>query len=119
MRGFFWRSLLAASLLAASLALAAPALAQEPLDTAKLPRASGGKEVFASPAATIFTSPGSVAVTAEALTKALAGAGWQAYTAPFTSRSTDPTIALLSLKRGRRRFRSMSRSRRRRTTRRA
>ena len=41
-------------------------------DASRLPRVSGAKEVFASQATTIFTSPNSVAETADALEKALA-----------------------------------------------
>src|SRR5579863_3575274 len=45
-------------------------------DTSKLPRVAGAKQVFASPASTIFTSPDPVAQTAAALDKVLADAGW-------------------------------------------
>ena len=78
----------------------AAALAQDVFDTSRLPRTAGGKEIYASPAATIFVSPDGVAATAGALAKTLAGLGWQRYAAPFTSRSDDPAFALMSLKKG-------------------
>ena len=58
-------------------------------DTSRLPRVTGAKEVFASPASTIFTSPDSVAQTADTVDKALAAAGWQKYIAPHTAYSQD------------------------------
>jgi hypothetical protein len=68
------------------------------LDTSRLPRVGGAREVFASAAATTFTSPDSVAVTAEAVGKALAAAGWQKYVAPSTAVASDTNIRILSLK---------------------
>ena len=67
-------------------------------DSSRLPRVSGAKEVFASPATTIFTSPDSVAQTADTLDKALAAAGWQKYVAPNTAYSQDPKMRTMSLK---------------------
>ena len=69
-------------------------------DSSRLPRVSGAKEVFASPATTIFTSPDSVAQTADTLDKALAAGGWQKYVAPNTAYSQDPKIRTMSLKKG-------------------
>ena len=69
-------------------------------DAAKLPRVSGAKEVFASPATTIFTSPDSVAQTADTLEKALAAGGWQKYAAPNTATADNPAMRMLELKRG-------------------
>jgi hypothetical protein len=69
-------------------------------DSSRLPRVSGAKEVFASAASTIFTSPDSVAQTAETLDKALASGGWQKYIAPNTAYSKDPTMRIMSLKKG-------------------
>ena len=70
------------------------------LNTSKLPRVTGAKEIFASPAVTNFTSPVSVAQTADTLDKALAAAGWQKYIAPNTAYSQDPAQRSLSLKKG-------------------
>ena len=69
-------------------------------DSSRLPRISGAKEIFASPATTIFTSPDSVVQTADTLDKALAAAGWQKYVAPNTVYSQDPKMRAMSLKRG-------------------
>ena len=69
-------------------------------DTSRLPRVSGAKEVFASPATTIFTSPDSVAQTADTIEKALAAAGWQKYVAPNTAYAQDPAMRMMSLKKG-------------------
>ena len=50
----------------------APAADNGAFDASRLPRVSGAKEVFASAATTIFTSPDPVAQTADTLEKALA-----------------------------------------------
>ena len=55
------------------------------LNTSKLPRVAGAKEIFASPASTIFTTPNPVAQTADTVDKTLAADGWQKYVAPHTS----------------------------------
>jgi len=69
-------------------------------NTSRLPRVSGAKEVFASPATTIFTSPDSVAQTADTVDKALAAGGWQKYIAPNTAYANDPNMRIASLKKG-------------------
>jgi hypothetical protein len=69
------------------------------LDTSRLPRVASAKQVFASPAMTIFTSQDSVAQTADALDKALAAGGWQKYVAPNTAYSQDPKMRTMTLKR--------------------
>lgn len=69
-------------------------------DTAKLPRLSGAKEVYASPATTIFTSPQGVAPTADAIEKTLNAAGWQSYKAPHSAIHQDQTMKTLMLKKG-------------------
>jgi hypothetical protein len=69
-------------------------------DSSRLPRVSGAKEIFASPATTIFISPDSVAQTADTLDKALAAGGWQKYVAPNTAYSQDPKMRTATLKRG-------------------
>ncbi len=70
------------------------------LDTSRLPRVASAKQVFASPATTIFTSQDSVAQTADALDKALAAGGWQKYVAPNTAYNQDPKMRTMTLKRG-------------------
>jgi hypothetical protein len=69
-------------------------------DSSRLPRVSGAKEIFASQASTIFTSPEPVARTADALEKALAAGGWQKYIAPNTAYTNDPAMRVMSLKKG-------------------
>ena len=71
-----------------------------PFDTSRLPRVAGAKQVFASAATTIFTSPDSVAHTADAVEKALAASGWQEYVAPNTARARDQAQRIMSLKKG-------------------
>ncbi|MGH6683229.1 MAG: hypothetical protein ACRECA_04765, partial [Pseudolabrys sp.] len=70
------------------------------LDTSRLPRVSGAKEVFASPASTMFTSTNSVAQTADAVDKALAAGGWQKYVISRSAQTTDTNLRLMSLKKG-------------------
>ena len=70
------------------------------LNTSKLPRVAGAKEIFASPASTIFTTPNPVAQTADTVDKALAADGWQKYVAPHTSVSSDTNQRTISLKKG-------------------
>jgi hypothetical protein len=78
----------------------APAADNGVFDASRLPRVAGAKEVFASPATTIFTSPDPVAQTADAVEKALAAGGWQRYIAPNTAYSDDPKSRIMSLKKG-------------------
>ena len=70
------------------------------LDTSRLPRVGGAKEVFASAASTIFTTTNSVAQTADTVDKALATEGWQKYVAPHTSLVSSDNQRTLSLKKG-------------------
>lgn len=78
----------------------APAADNGVFDASRLPRVSGAKEVFASPATTIFTSPDPVAQTADLIEKALAAGGWQKYIAPNTAYANDPKSRIMSLKKG-------------------
>ncbi len=78
----------------------APAADNGAFDASRLPRVSGAKEVFASAATTIFTSPDPVAQTADNLGKALAAGGWQKYVAPNTAYANDANTQIMSLKKG-------------------
>lgn len=69
-------------------------------DSSRLPRVSGAKEIFASPATTNFTSPDSVAQTSDNLEKALSTAGWQKFVVPNTATASDPKMRMLSMKKG-------------------
>jgi hypothetical protein len=70
------------------------------LDTSRLPRVAGAKEVFASPTSTIFTTTNPVAQTADTVDKALATEGWQKYVAPHSSLLASDSQRSLSLKKG-------------------
>jgi hypothetical protein len=74
--------------------------ADGPLDTSRLPRVAGAKEIFAGAATTIFTSPDSIAQTAYSIGKTLAAAGWQAYVAPLSQQTNNPSLRIMSLKKG-------------------
>ncbi|WP_156150739.1 hypothetical protein [Hyphomicrobium sp. 99] len=78
----------------------ADASAEETLDTSKLPRVSGTKDIFASAPSTIFTAPGAVAETAEGTIAALTAAGWQQYAPAFAEQINNPNMALATLKKG-------------------
>ncbi len=77
-----------------------PASADETLDTSKLPRVDGTKDIFASPPSTIFTAPQPVAETADGTVKALTGAGWQQYAPAFAEQAKIPNMFLSSFKKG-------------------
>lgn len=77
-----------------------PQQADGTLDTSRLPRVAGAKEIFASAASTIFTTQNPVAQAADTVDKALAAEGWQKYVAPHTSAATDENQRTLSLKKG-------------------
>ncbi len=76
------------------------ASADETLDTSKLPRVSGTKDIFTSAPSTIFTAPGAVAETADGTVAALTAAGWLQYTPAFAEQIKTPTMALATLKKG-------------------
>ncbi len=69
-------------------------------DTSRLPRVKSAKEVFASAPTTIFTSPDSVAQTADTLEKTFVAAGWQTYVAPNSATADNPQMRTMSLKKG-------------------
>ncbi len=79
---------------------AKPGQSGSTLDTSRLPRVAGAKQILASPATTIFTTPDPVAQTADALDKALGTAGWQSYVAPATAPAKDPNMRIMTLKKG-------------------
>jgi hypothetical protein len=76
------------------------ASADEALDTSKLPRVPGTKDIFASAPSTIFTAPGAVVETADGTVAALTSAGWQRYAPAFAEQVKTPTMALATLKKG-------------------
>lgn len=76
------------------------AAAEGELDTSRLPRIAGAKDTYVSAPTTIFTSPDTVANTAEVTAKALAAEGWLRYERPFTATSENPDLAIMSMKKG-------------------
>lgn len=77
----------------------APSVASAvPLDTSKLPRSAGSREVFASPSSTIFTSPDNVLLTAEAVRRMLLAKGWQPYEPRAAAQAASADLQIASFK---------------------
>jgi hypothetical protein len=89
-----------AALCVAALAAACSAGADEGLDTSRLPRLDGAKEIFANPVTTSFTTPISVAQSADAVARLLTATGWQQYGRPFASNPTGQPVRIMSFKKG-------------------
>lgn len=70
------------------------------LDTTKLPRLPGARELYAFPHTSSFVVSGSVAEASEVVVKGLAADGWQEYGPPFSQRLKQPTSEILTFKRG-------------------
>lgn len=70
------------------------------LDTTKLPRLPGARELYAFPHTSSFVVSDSVADAAEVVVKGLAADGWQEYGPPFSERLRQPTSQILTFKRG-------------------
>lgn len=86
--------------LAVALALAPPAGATETLDTGKLPRPAGAREVHVSPQTTIIVTTATVEAAAQDLASRLAAAGWQAFADPFSRPTVDPNAIQMTLRKG-------------------
>lgn len=82
-----------------SLAGFTPTLAQG-IDLSTLPRVAGAKVTYAGPTSTIYTTSGSVEQAAEAVAKALAAAGWQAYSDPFSKGAANAPQRIMNFKKG-------------------
>jgi hypothetical protein len=95
-------ALICVSVMAAGCSTSEPAAekAEVTFDVSHLPRVTGAKEVFASPATTIFTSPSPVAQTGDMLDKTLAAGGWQKYGPPNSATLDDPNQRIMSFKKG-------------------
>src|SRR5262245_29056434 len=76
-----------------------PVLAQG-IDLSTLPRLSGASVVYSGPSSTIYTTAGSVEQVAEAVTKALAAAGWQFYGDPFSQGMPNAPQRIMNFKKG-------------------
>ena len=81
-------------------ACATSAASAQALDTSRLPRAPGAKEIYASPPTTIYTAPEPVAQAAAAAGKALAADGWRQYAIPNAATASDSNTQLLFFKKG-------------------
>lgn len=79
---------------------AGAAFAQDLLDTSKLPRSAGAREVFASASSTIYTTPDSVSITADAVRRALTGKGWQPFSARSSAQAASDQLQIASFKKG-------------------
>lgn len=70
------------------------------LDTSLVPRVAGAKEIYASPATTIYALPDPVLQAADETDKALAADGWRRYLPPNSERSKDSDQQILDFKKG-------------------
>lgn len=94
-------SAIVSTIIAIALLLApARSWADAAIDTSKLPRVSGTKEIYASPQSTIFTAPTPVADTAANTLKALNAEGWQQYDRISASTPENASMVIASLKKG-------------------
>ncbi len=82
------------------------------VDTRRLPRVHLGRDVFASPASTIYISRETVENTVAAVVQQLAGAGWQQYTSPVSAQADKHGVKIASFKEAGRDLSSLSPSRR-------
>jgi hypothetical protein len=69
-------------------------------DTTRLPRIPGGKELYAMPATTSFTTPGPVAQSADATRKLLAADGWQEYSPLSGAGAGNLQLQIINMKKG-------------------
>ena len=96
LRGSFFALICSTALAGGCLAAAAA----QPIDATSLPRLPGSRVLYANPSTTNFTTPDTVAVTGELITRALTADGWQKYGPAFAAVAHNPTLQILSFKRG-------------------
>jgi hypothetical protein len=77
------------------------ALAAFAVDTSRLPRITGSREVYSSPTSTSFITRESVARAFELTASALINDDWQPYDDPSTPRTSDASIRMSFKKEGR------------------
>jgi hypothetical protein len=70
------------------------------LDTSRLPRTAGAKQIYASPFSTVYTTTDSVAQAAGTIAKTMTSGGWKPYVAPFTDYAKGPDFQLMLFKKG-------------------
>jgi hypothetical protein len=78
-----------------------PASAQDGVDTTKLPRVEGARELYAHPAATSFATADAVPETADRVRDALLALGWKAYSNPFADYARTDRFRTMEFKKGR------------------
>jgi hypothetical protein len=76
-----------------------PAVA-DALDTSRLPRVMGAKELYASPLSTIYAAPAPVAQAAAAAAKALSAEGWRQYSQPNAEEAKNASTQAMNFKKG-------------------
>ena len=74
------------------------ALAAFAVDTSRLPRISGSREVYASPKSTSFITRESVTRAFELTSSELINDDWQPYDDPSAARTSDSSIRTMSFK---------------------
>lgn len=100
MRAALRKPVLAFVLGVVGVVLGTPAFAAEPLDTSKLPRSSGAREIFASPTSTIYTTPDNVTLTADAVRRMLTAKGWQGYEPRAAAQAASGDLQIATFKKG-------------------
>ena len=74
--------------------------ADEGIDTTRLPRLEGARELFSFPATTAYIASSSVAEAADAASKLLAADGWLQYTAPGSANANNPEFDFRKFRKG-------------------
>jgi hypothetical protein len=78
-----------------------PASAQDGVDTTKLPRVEGARELYAHPASTSFATADAVPETADRVRDALLALGWKPYSNPFANYARTDRFRTMEFKKGR------------------
>jgi hypothetical protein len=76
------------------------AQADDGLDTSKLPRAAGAKELFANASSTIYTTPLSVPQTADSVRNALRASGWQQFAPNASAQPATNEMQISTFRKG-------------------
>lgn len=96
---FFTAALIAMTLVGSS--ASSPAFAQEAIDTTRIARIAGSKELFAFPQSTSYTTSLSVPEALTALSTLLVSDKWQPYEQAFASRTSGTDLAIVQFKKDR------------------
>ncbi len=76
------------------------AQADDGLDTSKLPRAAGAKEIFANASSTIYITPTSVPQTADAVRNVLRTSGWQQFAPNASAQPATNEMQISTFRKG-------------------